>query len=149
MNKEQQDKYRAALIEKYEQRVFESFAQYNYWGKKFSALDNQAKDYEKRILEAKVRINEIEAGPDRYSRVQRPILTSLREDIARFDKMIANMTPTAEKLQKEAQEWQQEGIQKLEQIDELKAMVLKTPDEITKDRAEKELKEQAAATDSK
>ncbi len=134
MQKESQVKYRAALIEKYEQRAFECLALYNYYGKEYKAIDDQCTDMDKKIEAAEARIREIEALPDHHTVENRTTIKALKKDCEDYHNRIASVGELGKKLFERSTTYREEGVRCLEQIEEFKAFTLKTPEEIEADK---------------
>lgn len=137
METSSQEKYRAALIEKYEQRAWECLALYNYYGRHYATIENNCKELEKRIEEAEAKIDEIEAGPKGHSKETYEKRQALKDDIKRYQKQIDSVGEFGKKFFEKAAAYQEEGGRILEQIEDFKAFKLKTPEQIAADKAPK------------
>lgn len=135
METSSQDKYRIALIEKYESRAFECLALYNYYGRNYEAIEKGCKDLDARSEEAEAKIKEIEAQEGSHENYEK--IKALKEDIKKFEKQIASVGEMGKKFFEKAASYQEEGGRILEQIEEFKVFKLKTPEQIAADKAPK------------
>lgn len=135
MESASQDKYRTALIEKYEQRAFECLALYNYYGRHYEAIENNCKELDRRIGEAQAKIMDLEMQPSSKENYEK--IKDLKEDIKKFQKQIDSVGELGKKFFEKAAAYQEEGGRILEQIEEFKVFKLKTPEQIAADKAPK------------
>lgn len=130
MEIELQQKFRADLKERYLRFAFEQMALYTHWGRKYEAMEAQAKDLAAKIGKAIASIAEIEGTPDSKARVK-----SLRADVATWRSMAERSRKPADELGKRLVKYQQEAAEALEQAESFDAFVLRTPKEIAESRA--------------
>lgn len=139
MNKEAQEKYRAALIEKYEQRAWECLALYGYYGRQFSEIEKGVDEMEKRIKDAEDKIREIEGGADHYTVDNKNKVKVLKKDCQDYEGRIKSVSETAKKMFEKAAAYREEGVRALECVEEFRAFGVKTPEEIAADKAKVEV----------
>lgn len=138
-----QDKHRAALIEKYEMRAFECLALYNYYGRQYATIENNCQGLDKRIEEAEKQIADLDLQP--HSKENGAKKKSLKQDINGFKRQIQSVGELGKKFFEKATGYQEEGGRILEQIEDFKEFVLKTPAQIIADKTVK-VAEPAAQT---
>ncbi len=134
MEKTSQEKYRVAMIEKYEQRAWECLGLFDYWGKQYKAIDEQCLAMEKNKTEAQEKIDAIEASPDRHTAQNKDLKNSYRKDIQVYDARIKNVIEVVKKHHEKAISYREEGVRCLEIVEDLKVFTLKTPEQIAADK---------------
>lgn len=134
MEKTSQEKYRAELIAKYEQRAFECLALYNYYGKEYSGIEKQVTDMQDKKAEAEKQIREMESV--KSSVEIRNKRKALKKDCDQYDKRIESVSGLMKKFYEKTVSYREEGVRCLEQVEDFKAFNLKTPEEIAKSKVE-------------
>lgn len=132
METSSQEKYRSAIIEKYEQRAWECLALYNYYGRHYANIEENCKELDRRIQESENKINSNDILKDRKERTKANNL--LKEDISRYKKQIESVGELGKKFFEKATAYQEEGGRILEQIEDFKVFKLKTPSQIAEEK---------------
>lgn len=135
MEIEKQEKYRGALIEKYEQRAWECLALYNYYGRHYATIEENCKKIDGMIEEAETQIKTLESGEGSQETYEK--IKSLKEEIKKMEKQIESVGVFGKTFFEKATTYQEEGGRILEQIDDFKAFKLKTPEQIAADKEPK------------
>ncbi len=138
MQKENQDKYRADLIKKYEERSFECLANFAYYQSEYAKHDKQAKEMLGRKEAVEAKIKEIEIGPDHHTVENRKQIKLLREDVQKYDatlKLLGGETSPMQQAFKKAASWRDEGMEYLARCEYFHDFKLNTPEEIAEEKA--------------
>lgn len=136
MDTEAQNKYRSALIEKYEQRAWECLALYSYYGEQYSNVEKQLAEKENLIKVAEADIRNIQALPDHHTVENKNKVKGLKEDCVKYEKFIENVSPLAKTLYEKAATYQEESGRALEIVARFQTFKVKTPDEIAEAKKE-------------
>lgn len=139
MEKDKQERYRADLVDKYEQKAWESLANYNYFGRQYSENEKLVKDMEDRLAHAEAEIKRIGGLPDHNTVENRDKVKGFKKDVQMYKKRIDSIAPVMKKLFEETAAWREQGVKFLEQAENFKSFAVRTPAEI---QADKDIKAQ-------
>lgn len=134
MEQEKQQKFRSELVELYEKKAFESFANYNYYGVKLQNLEQEIQRLTNRKEEMQKKLAEFEGKKDRTP-AEKEAIKLYRKDVKDYTDRIESVQVLAKKQYETATQWQTQAMTFLEMIENFKVFKLKTPEEI---QAEKE-----------
>ncbi len=122
-----QTEFQATLFKKYQQRAFEGFALYAFWGGKFDVVQKEMAGYKSRSAEAMKKALELRATGKKEDRDQAKLH---EEDAGKFDELVKSLGPIHNKLMDEATTYKKEAMDALEQAEIMKTFKLNTPEEI-------------------
>lgn len=139
-----QTEFQQSLFKKYQQRAFESFALYAYWGNKFESVKNEMEGYKARAAEAQKKALELRATNTKEDRDKAKLL---EEDAEKYAQLIKTIGPVYNKLMDQATAYQKEALECLEQAEIMKDFKLNTPEEIDAQKKAAELERMKAPVD--
>ncbi len=129
-----QDKFRDKVLEKYQEKAWESLLNYSHWGQKFAAIEKQLKEYQERIEHFEAEIKAIQSLPDRHTVENREKVKLMNQDIKDYEKRIKTGDESAKKIYEKSVGWQQQAYEFLEIAEHGKTFKVKTPGEIDADK---------------
>jgi hypothetical protein len=137
MDKNLQDKFRLELMETYLKSAFEALGNYSFYGRRYSVIEKQVVELEKKQGEYNDKIKIISELPDNHTKQNKDLIKQLKKDVETFDKQIESVSGAMKKVWEEAVGWQEKGSRLLDMAENFKEFKLKTLEEIEADKLKK------------
>lgn len=134
MDKTLQEKYRLAVVEKYEERAWECLGLYDYYGKEYSKIEKNVKEYEDRVKTIEARIQELLGTPDSRTPGGRENIKGLKKDVQDYKNRIQGVAKVHKEYWDQSVKFREDAVRHLEQAENFKSFKVKTPEEIETDK---------------
>lgn len=130
MDEKLQEKFRREVIEKYQARAWECFANYDYYGKQYSKIETEVKNLEVKIEGAEQKIKEIGDGKEYHTQENKEKVKGFRKDIQLYEARIKSVSGLMKKFWEDCIKWREDGGRIMEQVENMKTFKMRTLAEI-------------------
>ena len=128
-----QDKFRKALREDYLKYAFECLANYDYFGRRYKAIEDNINEMDKLKEGIAAEIKAINDSEARYTPENREKIKALSHDSDMYQKRIEGVSDSFKNLFNLAVQLREKGGTYLEQADNFLTFKMRTPEEIAAD----------------